>query len=444
MFNKTILKDVFTLAFPAIGEMILYMIIWIFDTMMVGKYSGNIGVSSVGMSSEIMYTCINVFIAMGISIGITSLVARNYGAKKYNTAEEYSTLGLAVGTFIAFIISIFLFTCPSKILKLAGSTDEVIFYGTMYLKITSFGAFFAMITNILNSILRAYGNTKTPLLVSIIINIINIILDSLLIFGYLGFPELGIKGSAIATTIAQIAGFIFIFIYFTKKSKIKPRAKYIKNIEMNKLKDIIKLSVPSSMQEGSVGFSRLLSAFIIMNLGTISFASNQITTTIESLSFMPGWGLSLAATTLVGHKIGEQNIEKAKKYAYTCTIIGIIIMSLCSLLFLIFPTFLISLFINESEKEVIKLGSTCLMIAAIEQPFISISMILGGSLKGLGDTKSPFIVSLISNWLIRLPLMYYFIYILKLSVTYVWLITSIQWFIDAILIIFIFKRKFKI
>jgi Na+-driven multidrug efflux pump len=182
---------------------------------------------------------------------------------------------------------------------------------------------------------------------------------------------------------------------------------------------------------------------MIMRTGTIAFASNQIATTLESISFMPGWGVAIAATTLVGHKIGEKDYKKAKEYANTSVIMGVCIMLLCSLMFVLFPNFLIRLFIDDSETEVIRLGALCIMAAALEQPFLAVSMIVGGSLKGSGDTKTPFMVSLISSWVIRLPLMYYFIYLSQLPVVYVWFITAIQWAFDGILIFILFRRKFK-
>jgi len=443
MFNSKTIKDVLSLALPAVGEMILYMMIWVFDTMMVGKYGGSVAVSTVGLSSEILYTCVNVFISVGISVGIASLVARSIGAKRINSAEEFATLGLICGFFVALIIFANLFIFCGDILKIAGANDKVIYYGVIFIKIASVGIFFNMLMNILNGILRGYGNTKIPLLVSVFVNIINLSLDWLLIFGHYGFPELGIKGSAIATATAQVLGFIFISLYVYKKSEVKPRVKYIKNFNINKLKMLLKLSIPSSMQQGACDIARLLGAFMIMHLGTVAFASNQITTTIESISFMPGWGFAIAATTLVGIKVGENNIAKAKEYAYTCTLLGTILMTFCSILFLVCPNLLINLFINKSENQVIYLGSLCLMIASIEQPFMAISMILGGALKGSGDTKTPFIVSLISSWVIRIPLIIYFIYLLRFPVTYVWWITAVQWCFEGVTLLLLFNRRLK-
>ncbi|NFB56872.1 MATE family efflux transporter [Clostridium botulinum] len=441
--NRENIKTVLSLALPAVGEMILYMMIWVLDTMMVGQYGGQIAVSTVGLSSEIIYTFTNIFIAVGLSIGITSIVARSYGSDNLHLAEEYASIGLSIGILIAFFISIILFIFPKTILSLANAKKAVLINGTIYMKIISLGIFFSMLTSLMNSIVRGYGNTKTPLFISILINIVNLTLDYGLIFGKLGLPELGIRGAAIATSIANLSGFMFAIYYLFTKSKIKPKIKYIKNINISRFKYLIRLSIPSSLQEASLSVSKLINTFMIMHLGTVAFASNQIALTVESISFMPGWGFAVAATTLTGHKIGEKNIEKARDYSHTCTFLGICIMGITGLIFLIFPSFIIKLFITNSEKQVIALGSRCLMIASLEQIPMAISMILGGSLKGFGDTKTPFLVSFISSWLLRLPLMFYFIYIVKSSVTYVWWITSIQWIFEAICLIILSRKKFN-
>lgn len=437
------ISDVLKLALPAVGEMTLYMMIWVFDTMMVGKYGGNLAVSSVGLSTEILYTSSNILISCGISIGITSLVARNIGAKNYDKAEEYATLGFLVTLALSALLSIMFFIFAPDIFILVGAEPNVIDLGASYMKIGCIAISLGMILNALNAGLRGSGNTKTPLMASIIINIVNLSLDYVLIFGKLGFPELGTKGAAIATSIAHLVGLLFIIFYMIKYSKIKIRIKYIKNFDFNMLKGLFKLSIPSAMQEGAFSISRLLGGFFIVGLGTIAFASNQITTTIESISFMPGWGFAVAATTLVGHKIGEKDYKKAKEYAYTSIFLGLIVMSLCALLFLLIPNILINAFITSSETEVIKLGTYCLMIAAIEQPFMAISMIIGGILKGAGDTKTPFKVSLFTSWVIRMPLMFIIIFVLKLSVVYVWAITSLQWVFDGIIMYTLFKNRLR-
>ncbi len=437
------IKDVLNLALPAVGENILYMMIGVFDTMMVGQYGGNVAVSSVGLSTEIIYTFSNILVGVGVSVGITSLVARRVGARDIKKAEEYATLGFFVALILALILSLSLNLFSSNILNFAGAEEDVIALGAPYMSIAAIGIFFNMLMSALNGTLRGFGNTKTPLFASALINVINICLDYILIWGKFGFPELGVSGAAIASSTAQFVGFLFIALYMIFKSNIKLRLHYLTNFKSGSLKTLLKLSGPSSLQEASISISRLLCNFMIISLGTVAFAANQIAVTIESISFMPGWGFSVAATTLIGHKIGEKNYEKAREYAKVSILIGTLLMLVCSFLFLFIPNILIKLFINSSETEVIRLGTLCLMAASLEQPVMGLSMIVGGALKGAGDTKTPFIVSFASSWLIRLPLMFFFVYTLKTSVVYVWFITALQWAFDGIVISYLFKKSLK-
>ncbi|WDV47250.1 MATE family efflux transporter [Clostridiaceae bacterium M8S5] len=441
MFNKNNIREVLKLSLPAVGEMILYMLIWVFDTMMVGNYGGKVSVTAVGLTSEIIYTFINILIAMGISVGITSLVARELGAKNKQKAEEYASLGFVCTIAIALIVSLIFFIFPSQILTMAKAKGKVLFYGARYMRICSIGTFFNMAQTSINAVLRGSGNTKTPLKISIVVNVVNITLDWVLIYGKFGLPELGVSGAAIATTTANICGMALALSYTMKSGYIKPKLKYIKNYSVKRLKGLINLSIPSALQEGAFSISRLINIFMIMLLGDASFSANQITTTIESLSYMPGWGFAVAATTLVGNKVGAKDYKKAREYMNICLLFGTGIMALLAVVFLLFPNQLIALFIKDSETQTISLGASCLVIASIEQIPIAISMIIGGGLKGSGDTKSPFIVSVISNWAFRLPMMYYFIYVNRKPVTYAWRIAAVQWFIDAILLLIIYKRR---
>ncbi|WP_442945439.1 MATE family efflux transporter [Oceanirhabdus sp. W0125-5] len=427
---------------PAVLEMTLYTLVWVLDTMMVGKYGGKITVSAVSLSSEIMYTFINILVAIGISVGVTSLVARRVGAKKFKEAEEYASLSVVATAIIAIILSSIFFIFPREILSLFKAKGQTLELGIKYMKICSIGLFFNMNLSTLNGILRGIGNTIIPFVTASIVVIVNLTLDYSMIFGKFGFPELGVEGAALATSIAHFVGFLFAAYYIKVHSKIKPRVKYILSMNGRKLWDLIRLSVPSGMQEGAFSICRLVNAGMIMTLGEVAFSANQITTTLESLSFMPGWGFAVAATSLVGHKVGQKDYEGAKEYASASIILGSLIMLICGVLFLLFPKQIVSPFIKSSETEVIRLGALCLMIASIEQVPMAISMIIGGTLKGMGDTKRPFFVSLFSNWVIRFPLMYYFIYVKKFPVTAVWWITAIQWGIDAILIYLLYKHKF--
>lgn len=430
---------VLKIALPAVGEMFLYMMVWVVDTAFVGNYGANEAVSAVGFSSEVIYTTVNMFIAMGISVGITTMVAQSIGAGDRERAERYLSQGLLLGIIIAFTLAFILGTFSTPILKIAGVKGEVLIQGSKFMKLVSIGTFFNMVNSMLNSGLRGTGNTVTPLIASVIINVVAIFFDWILIFGRFGIKPLGVMGSAIATSLAYFAGFIYIAYYYKYHSDFKLRIKYFKNISREYLLRIVRLAIPSGLQEGAFSISRIVSISFIMYLGTMEFAANQITTTIESISFMPGWGFAVAATTLVGQQIGAKNYKMAREYAYISAWMGIGIMLICSIAFLTIPDVLMRIFIKEHDT--IQLGRLCLMVAAFEQPFMALSMVLGGALKGAGDTKTPFVFALISSWVIRVPLMYYVVFILKLGVVYVWVVTTIQFLFEGMMLLYMFNRK---
>lgn len=443
MLNKKEIKEVFSISLPVIAEMLLYMIILMIDTAMVSIYGGHIAVSTVGLSSEIIYSISGIIIDVGIAVAVTSFIARMLGEKNIKAAEEYAAIGFYLGLIISIIVSFMLFKFSSEILNFAGANSDVIALGNIYIRVISLGLFFKMLSGILSGILRGYGNTIIPLYTALIVLIINLFLDWLFIFGKLGFKELGIRGSGIAYNYAQVFGFLFLLAYIIQKSKVKIRLKYIVFISIHKFKEFLALCIPTSLEDASFNISRLLSLFIIMHNGTVAFASNQIATTVENLSFMLGYGFSVAATTLVGIKVGEKKYKTAKEYAYICAFFGAVSMLICSFFFLAFPEFLISLFVGKAEAKVVIYGTQCLRTAAVEQPFIGLSLIFAAAMKGSGDTKSPFYISFITSWFIRLPLMFYFIYLIKLPVVYVWWITNLQWCIDSLLMFLMFEKRFK-
>jgi putative MATE family efflux protein len=316
------------IALPAVGEMLLYMMVWVIDTAFVGNYGGNNAVSAVSFSSEIIYTSSNIFIAVGIGAGITALVAQKIGAGEKEKAEEFLSHGLVIGGLIALAIAMILGMFSEPILKFAGTSGEVLLLGSRFMRVAAIGAFFNMISSLLNSGLRGNGNTIIPLFVSIIINIITITLDWILIFGRLGMKPMGVLGSAIATSAAYFAGFVFLIYYYKYHSEFKIRLHILRNINMEHIRRIIRLAVPSGLQEAAFSVSRLVTLGFIMHLGTTAFAANTITTSIESISYMPGWGFAVAATALVGQRIGAEEHITAREYAYISMLFGTGIMLL--------------------------------------------------------------------------------------------------------------------
>ena len=436
--NWKIFREILYLAIPAVGEMTLYMMIWIFDTMMIGKYGGQLAVSSVGLSTEIIYSFFNIIIAVGVSTALTSLVSRAIGSKDYKKAEIIANAGIKIAVVLAFIFFSLLFFIPDKILNLAGATKEMLPLATRYAKISSFSFFLLTLSSTTNGVFRGVKDTKTSLYVAGSINIVNLFLDYVLIFGNLGFPEWGITGAAVATVAGN---FIGILLQWSRLKKLPFKISFFSCVSKKDIWEIIRFAIPSGLQEANFSLSRLLGLTFILSLGTAAFAANQIGIAIEAISTMPGWGVAIACTALVGHSIGENKPDKSQEYTLYSTIIASIFMGILACFFFFIPKTLISFFINKQEIDVIRIGATCLQVAAFEQIPIAIVTVLGSYFKGIGNPKTPFYVSFFTNWFLRLPIAFYLISILRLPVYIYWIITTFQWLLESIILYYLYRKN---
>ena len=436
--NWKIFREILYLAIPAVGEMTLYMMIWIFDTMMIGKYGGQLAVSSVGLSTEIIYSFFNIIIAVGVSTALTSLVSRAIGSKDYKKAEIIANAGIKIAVVLAFIFFSLLFFIPDKILNLAGATKEMLPLATRYAKISSFSFFLLTLSSTTNGVFRGVKDTKTSLYVAGSINIVNLFLDYVLIFGNLGFPEWGITGAAVATVAGK---FIGILLQWSRLKKLPFKISFFSCVSKKDIWEIIRFAIPSGLQEANFSLSRLLGLTFILSLGTAAFAANQIGIAIEAISTMPGWGVAIACTALVGHSIGENKPDKSQEYTLYSTIIASIFMGILACFFFFIPKTLISFFINKQEIDVIRIGAICLQVAAFEQIPIAIVTVLGSYFKGIGNPKIPFYVSFFTNWFLRLPIAFYLISILRFPVYIYWIITTFQWSLESIILYYLYRKN---
>ena len=436
--NWKIFREILYLAIPAVGEMTLYMMIWIFDTMMIGKYGGQLAVSSVGLSTEIIYSFFNIIIAVGVSTALTSLVSRAIGSKDYKKAEIIANAGIKIAVVLAFIFFSLLFFIPDKILNLAGATKEMLPLATRYAKISSFSFFLLTLSSTTNGVFRGVKDTKTSLYVAGSINIVNLFLDYVLIFGNLGFPEWGITGAAVATVAGN---FIGILLQWSRLKKLPLKISFFSCVSKKDIWEIIRFAIPSGLQEANFSLSRLLGLTFILSLGTAAFAANQIGIAIEAISTMPGWGVAIACTALVGHSIGENKPDKSQEYTLYSTIIASIFMGILACFFFFIPKTLISFFINKQEIDVIRIGAICLQVAAFEQIPIAIVTVLGSYFKGIGNPKIPFYVSFFTNWFLRLPIAFYLISILRFPVYIYWIITTFQWSLESIILYYLYRKN---
>lgn len=428
-------KNIIKISVPAMAEMTLYMLIGVVDIAIVGRLGAS-ELAAVGLGAEIFFALVLLFEAL--AIGASVLVAQAKGA---NDIERV----VAIGTNTIFL-ALLLGTIPLIIgligvdLLLSIFTLEPLVYleAKKYLLITFKFAPIAVFVYMINTFFRGLGRTDIPMYVALAINVVNIVGDYVLVYGKFGFPMLGVRGAAWATSFAHVVGLlllIIILLHHTYKLNLK---KYIR-LSYALIRDILKIGFPSFTEHFFWIFSNFASIFLIVYIGTVAYASHQLALTVESISYMPGFGMAIAATALIGHAFGAQDKVALQKAARGTLEAALIMMGIFGVLFLAFPIFIAKLF--TTDPQVIKVAGTLIRIAGLEQLTIASSMVLGGILKGIGDTKSPMLISTIFTWAFRLPLMYLSIILMSLPVTYVWIIFVLDWLFRTITFVIIYRKK---
>ncbi|MET3698468.1 putative MATE family efflux protein [Bacillus oleivorans] len=429
---------ILSLAVPAMIENILQTVVGFVDTLFVARLGLN-EVTAVGIANTIIAVYMAIFLAIGV--GASSLIARSIGAGDLAKAKGYAKQSTWISIVIGIIFGIISYFFAEPLLTLMGAEPEVLKDGVIYFRIVAVPSIFISLMLIFGSILRAAGDTKTPMKVSLWINFIHIGLDYVLIFGMFGFNGLGVAGAAWATVIVRIIGTIALYRSI-QKSKVNFSVFKITIISKNPLTaSIIKLAIPTAAERLIMRLGQVLYFGLIVRIGTETYAAHTIAGNIEMFSYMPGYGLAVAATTLVGQSIGARHHLDAYKYGILTSGIGILIMSVGGVLLFLLSPWMATWF--TTEPTAIDMVVTALRIDAFAQPALAVGLILAGALQGIGDTKSPMYSTAIGMWVIRIVGVYILGIQLGMGIAGVWLSIAIDLFVRAIFLLFRFKAYFK-
>jgi len=395
----SIVRNIWYLALPMVAGNVLENAFNFIDMIFVGKI-GPSAIAAVGMCGIVIYF---LFVAIiGIYMGTVALIARFIGAKKKLEAENVAMQSIFLGLFCyATIVTIGYPLAPS-ILKMLGAGEDVILHGVTYIRIMFLGSFAMILSIIMSSVLRAAGDTITPMIILGVSTMLNIALDPLLIFGLWRFPRLGVAGSALATVIARGVGAgILLCILFSGRAIVSLNITNAK-IDFSTMRRIIKIGVFASVQ----GILRNVSGLILMRLvaiyGTFAIAAYVIGMRLRMIVMMPGFGLATAASTLVGQNLGANKPERAARTAWITVSFGAAIMTFFGIAYIIFSSGVIGIF--NRDPEVVKTGGIYLYITAGTLGFIGLSIILGRALSGAGDTISPMVITAIGLLALRIGL----------------------------------------
>jgi putative MATE family efflux protein len=311
-------------------------------------------------------------------------------------------------------------------MALMGLEPEVARQGALYMRLILSTSFLAFPLTVINGILRGSGDTRTPMWITAVMNVFNVVAAYGLIFGPGPLPAWGVAGAGVATALARALGGGLAFgVILGGRSTIRVSLRQVWPLNRELLGQMLRLSGPAAvdavvLRSGSLLFQRIIAA-----LGTVALAAHRIAVNVESLSFMPGWGMSVATSTLVGQSLGARKPELAEASVRRGLALSGALMSGLGVLFVLFGRPIASLF--GSTPEVLNLAGVAVQIAALEQPALAAQFVLAGSLKGAGDTRSPLYVSLVGVTLFRVPVVYLLAIGLGWGLAGVWLGTAMDW-----------------
>lgn len=440
--RKTIRQNILRLAWPVILEMGLITLVEVADMIMVGQL-GVTALNAIGLTLQPLM--LNMVIFNGLSVGTTALVARFIGQKNDELANQTFNQSFFGAVILSILMGLNLFLIAPMILKVMGAeTTKIVQLGADYVRLLVPGLLFQWQLVVISSALRGSGDTITPMIVNVLINLINLIGNYLLIFGIGVFPRLGVHGAAIASSVARVSGFILLLALLKyRKTGLKLSVKGIFQLDWSLIKRIVKIGLPACLEQAALRIGQILYTRIVNTLGIVAVAAHNTAINAESISYMPGWGFSVAATTMVGQKLGEKKPEEAETSGQESLKFGVGIMAMMAIVFLIFPEQLMKLYINLSDpdaQEMIRLGARNLRIVALAQIPMATQFVLAGALRGAGYTKPVLYSTIIGVWVGRLLSAYIFVFHLGWGLWGAWISACIDWFLRALYVAFLWKK----
>ncbi len=390
------------LAIPMILELSLESVFAVVDIFFVSKLGAN-AIATVGLTESaitIIYS-----IAIGLSTAATAVVSRRIGEKDPEGAAHAGMQSLWIALMVTAVLSIGGIIFAADILRLMGASEDVVRDGTMFTRIMLGGSLSIILLFLINGIFRGAGDAAMAMKSLWIASLINIILCPTLINGYGPFPELGLKGAAIATLIGRSTGVLYqCYHLFKGAGTIKVKRNHFA-WDTPVIKTIVKVATPATLQFViQSGSWIVLAALVAHTGGTDASAGYQIAIRNIVFFILPAWGLSNAAATLVGQNLGAKQPERAEQSVYLTMKYNAIFMGIVMLIFIFFASPIISIF--TTIPEVHRYGVTSLQIVGAGFVFYGIGMVMIQALNGAGDTKTPTWINFIGFWLFQIPFGY--------------------------------------
>lgn len=412
--SGSINRAILLLSVPMILEMVMESLFALVDAYFVSKVSVD-AVATIGLTESVV--TIVYSIAIGISMAATAMIARRVGENKPEAAATAAVQAIGITLILSIVLSLIGFFYAENILRLMGASESVIQSGKTYTRILFSTNLVIMLLFLLNGIFRGAGNASYAMYALWLANIINIILDPLLILGIGPFPELGVTGAAVATSIGRGIGVVFqLYLLLRGGGVVKIAARHLK-VVWDVVQRLLWVGFTGAMQFIIASASWIFLMRIISLFGSEAVAGYTIAIRMVIFTFLPAWGLSNAAATLVGQNLGAGKPERAETSVWRAAFYNMIFLFSVSIVYFIGAPYIIGFF--TEEPAVLQAGVISLRIISAGYLFFSYGLVISQAFNGSGDTRTPTVMNFFCFWVLEIPLGYF------LAVTLDWRLAGV-------------------
>jgi putative MATE family efflux protein len=404
--SSMLYSDIVRLAWPSLLELTLTQLTSMVDLMMVGGL-GAWAITAVGLTTQPKFLLMTMFVAM--NVGATAMVARYRGAGEHKKANEILKQALILTFSLSLVSSIFGFIFSEDMVRFMGAADaETLAGGTVYLRIQMIGLVPLALTSTFTATLRGVGHTRIAMVYNLVANAVNVMMNYVLINGHFGFPRLEVAGASLATIIGQLVAFgIALSVVLKGDHYLHLQLKEGFKIQLHHMRNIVNIGIPAMIEQLAMRAGMIVYARAVASLGTVVYATHQVTMNIQAMSFMTGQAFAVSATSLVGQSLGKKRPDMAQSYSNHTRRVGMATSLVLATTFFFFGRQIVSLYTND--PAIIEQGTRILKLVALVQPFQSSQFILAGALRGAGDTRATMVITFLTVMLVRPSLALLFI-----------------------------------
>ena len=391
------IREIMLLAYPVIVGMISHTVLNLVDTAMVGRL-GDVALGSVGLGS--FFILVTVLVFGSFHVGMQAITARRLGEKRHEEFERILLNGSFLALIVGVAVSVAGFAFSSPIFSLLSDDPEIVHEGTAYLSIRSLSLFSMVMIFTLRGFVYGMARVRIDMIVSILVNLLNVVLNYFLIFGHWIFPRLEVRGAAIASAVSTIIGLVvyIVFVYYRVHRHLPTGRGPI--LSRSLMWHITRISAPRALQSVSI-FGFLIFLRFIGEIGVGELAISNIIFKVFNLSFMVGMSVGTASATLVGRSLGEGDGNLAERYGWHSVGLGAVVMGLVGALFIFLPREIMGIF--TSSTGTIEMGVVPFRLLGAFQLIDGVGIVLSRILQGTGNTTYVMMSEMFTVWIIFIP-----------------------------------------